>query len=288
MLESKKTSKPAGARRIHRGAFTLIELLVVIAIIAILAAMLLPALSAAKKRASQIACINNLKQLDLGMILYLGDYNDTYPACGSGTSYGPASEDWAYWRLPAYPTPTADNVVMTVDKSPVIRNLGNVSATNIFRCPMDPDNVNRGFPNELGSAAGIYPFSYELVTYNLIGNVNEGFGTIVQNEPPNGPPAGNTVYYFKQARVRNPSSKFMLAEPVTNIQNPKDCPPPDGPSGKGWAAESGRFEPLNGTTPDNYLTLRHNGKADLGFADGHAESEPWQFGTNAVNSRPDL
>src|ERR1039457_3653639 len=60
-------------------AFTLIELLVVLAIIAILAALLLPALSAAKQRGAMIRCESNLKQVQTGWLIYLTENNDTMP-----------------------------------------------------------------------------------------------------------------------------------------------------------------------------------------------------------------
>jgi prepilin-type N-terminal cleavage/methylation domain-containing protein/prepilin-type processing-associated H-X9-DG protein len=242
--------------RVHPGwqrAFTLIELLVVIAIIAILAAMLLPALAKAKQKANQTTCINGLKQLALGTMLYLGDYNDVFPACASRSTYGFAVEDWIYWRdEPAYP----------LAKSPIFIMVGNTT-TNVFRCPMDREPSNR-------SGTPKYPCSYTMTSYDLQSGVNVGMSSIF---------SGGTRAAFKHTQIKNPASKIMLAEEVTK-NSADDNPVPGLYTG---TISDGRWVPTK-----NLLTARHNKKANAGFADGHVQSVTWRFATNVVNSRPDL
>jgi prepilin-type N-terminal cleavage/methylation domain-containing protein/prepilin-type processing-associated H-X9-DG protein len=260
------------------GGFTLIELLVVIAIIAILAAMLLPALSRAKLKASQVYCLNNTKQLATGMGLYVGDSNDIYAGAASANTYGPHLEDWVYWRIPPY-TPTVNGVLMTLDKSPLLRLLGSLGSTNIMRCPMDRINTDRIAQAQSGD--GPYMYSYEMTSWDINNNVSPGFTTIID--------LNNRVYPFKTTRVVNPANKMLVVEPTAAL-NPNDEPAGQIAMGSRWVVQSGRWEPYNpgATSPHNFLTVRHSKKAVVAFADGHATSVPWQIATNVLYLKPDL
>lgn len=87
-----------------RKAFTLIELLVVIAIIAILAAILFPVFARARENARRTSCLSNLKQIGLGVMMYVQDYDETYPRnrFNYGTSTNPDWRDYLYQVLAPY------------------------------------------------------------------------------------------------------------------------------------------------------------------------------------------
>src|SRR5215471_18617901 len=174
--ECERFSKPSAG--FHRGqwrwagAFTLIELWVVIAIIAIRAGMLLPPLSQAKQKASQTSCLNNEKQLVIGMAMYIVDNNDIYAGAASANTYGPHLEDWIYWRT-GVNTPTVNGVLMTLEKSPVIVVMGTGANTNVFRCPMDRKDQDRITYAQAGD--GPYFASYEFTSFNLKNGISPGF-----------------------------------------------------------------------------------------------------------------
>jgi prepilin-type N-terminal cleavage/methylation domain-containing protein/prepilin-type processing-associated H-X9-DG protein len=261
----------------HPKAFTLIELLVVIAIIAILAAMLLPALARAKRKAQQAFCINNVKQLGLGMALYLGDNSDIYAGAASANTYGPHLEDWIYWRLT--PLQTVSGVLMTLDKSPVIRVLGTGASTNLFRCPadlLDNDRIAQA------QSSQPYFYSYEFTSYNVNGTTSPGLTTIID--------AAGKAWYSKASNVKNPSSKLMAVEPTASL-TPKDEPPDEIAQGKTWVVQCGRWEPFGTsppyTTANNFLSVRHGKQmSDACFADGHVQAVGQDYALNYMYSLP--
>jgi prepilin-type N-terminal cleavage/methylation domain-containing protein/prepilin-type processing-associated H-X9-DG protein len=126
-------------QRTDTNAFTLIELLVVIAIIAILAAMLLPALSQAKERARRIQCISNEKQLDLAWVMYTGDNNDHLVANSKTLVAGgnPNSKTWVQGSLYYY----HDTNTALLWNSDYALFATYLRASTVYHCPSDESEV---------------------------------------------------------------------------------------------------------------------------------------------------
>ena len=253
-----------------RRAFTLIELLVVIAIIAILAALLMPALSAAKDRAHQTRCASNLRQLGMGMMNYTHDFDDCMPGLASlHNGYHP--EDWIYWR-----TNTA--LYPPVEKSPVLVEAA-TSDKSILRCPMDRTDDERYA--EVSDDNGPYLYTYSFTGYGvsltefwgLDGNNNFGMASVFTGDI-NSP----TVSLFKEASLRNPSLKIVMAAKNRAPKNPRTIPRPTG----SWCKTGA------GCRTVIFSRCATAARRTSLLPTATWTSVTWQFGTNFVNSRADL
>jgi len=225
-------STPFGSR----AGFTLIELLVVIAIIAILAAMLLPALSKAKAKAQGIGCINNLRQMQLSQVLYADENNDRLVS-NQATSDPKAS--WAAGDLRNILEAT--NVLFTTGAllGPYAKSAA------VYKCPADQSFTN-GAPRVRSQSMNIF-----------FGGKGDGTPASARVN------TGKNYFFAKATTILRPTGLWVLWDESPGTID--DC--------EGVVDVSAAYQTSKVlvNSPASY----HNRAASLSFADGHAEIKRW-------------
>jgi prepilin-type N-terminal cleavage/methylation domain-containing protein/prepilin-type processing-associated H-X9-DG protein len=223
--------------------FTLIELLVVIAIIAILAAMLLPALARAKCRANQIYCLNNLKQLTTGWVMYAHDNSDLCASNAASAPFDPNYGNWVTgWLDWGLGTPGNANTNTTFLTDAALGPYMS-KALGSYKCPAD---------NYAGYTPGVGPRIRTVSMNCLIGDYLDL----------NKSKYGNSSY-----RVFNKLTDFTKPGAADTFVLLDECPD---------SINDGLFEVhLASAIWGDVVGSLHCGGCGFSFADGHAEIHKW-------------